>query len=94
MKRGQIETIGLLIVVILIIFMGLFALMFMSKGERKTDESFYSVKANNLLNAIQKASVCNEDLESGIVYCIENKEFCGQSDACDVVKVEIEKIIE
>ncbi len=74
--------------------MALIALVFTSKTERNIDESFYSVKANNLLNAIQKVSVCEENIEEGIGSCLEGRDFCGSDDVCGLVEQEINKIID
>ncbi len=93
--KGQIETLGLLVIVILLVFIGIFALKFMSFDDRKVvDESFYSVKANNLLNAIQKATVCDINMEKAIIACFEENSFCGRADVCTFVEEEINKIID
>ena len=93
--KGQIETLGLLVIVILLVFIGIFALKFMAFDNKKVvDESFYSVKANNLLNAIQKASICDENMEKAIVACFEENSFCGRTDVCSFVEEEINKIID
>lgn len=92
--KGQIETLGLLVIVILLVFIGIFALRFMSFDNKKVvDEGFYSVKANNLLNAIQKASVCGTNMEKAIVACFEESSFCGRTDVCGFVEEEVSKII-
>ena len=76
--------VGLTIIVILIIFVGLFALRFMfSKGHDEPDE-FYSVKANNLMNTLKQVSVCDKNFEKAMIACCEGGVFCGQS-ACEFV---------
>ena len=53
LQRGQVETIGLVVIVILLLFIGIFALSFSVKDE-EVDENILTLKANpfrsNLLN--------------------------------------------
>lgn len=93
MKKGQNEVIGLVVIVILIMVIGLFAMRFYIANSKQEDRSeFYSTKANNLVNAVLKASTCNSDMEEAIVACCENRDFCEQ-DACEFVEKEVEKML-
>ncbi len=92
--RGQVETMGLLVIVVLIVFIAIFSLKFMTFADDKMlDSSFYNVKANNLLNAIQKASVCGENMEKAIIACFDQDTFCGV-EACAFVEETVGEIIE
>lgn len=97
MKKGQGEVVGLVIVVILIVVIGVFAMRFYisSSGQEERTE-FYSVKANNLVNAIRLASVCDDDkMENAILACCNNEDFCDRSSRqnCDFIVGEIEEIL-
>jgi len=55
-KKGQIETFGLVIIVLLVVFIGLFALLFSRSGG--DDRNVYlNNKAYNFANALAKADV-------------------------------------
>ena len=55
-KKAQVEAFGLVIIVLLLVFIGLFALIFMSSGY--DDRNVYlSNKAYNFANALYKADV-------------------------------------
>ena len=97
MKKGQMEMIGLVIVVVLIIIGGMFYITFSLRGKDKTqeqDQHLQSIQANNLVNAIVKIKICeNKSVGEAIVLCDTNKQICGEN-ACDFVKNEIERIIQ
>jgi hypothetical protein len=90
--KAQIETMGLLIIVVIIVLVFLFVLAFMRSSDVEDNNDFYSLKANNLMNAIKKVSVCNENMEDAIKACCDGYDFCGE-DACDFVEENINIII-
>ena len=55
MKKGQIEMVGLVIIVVLIVIVGLFAFGFMLRRSPTSLKEFDSIKANNLMNALVKS---------------------------------------
>jgi hypothetical protein len=70
MRRGQVETIGLVIIVILIVMIGLFFLVFSLGGdENGTEDVFLSMKANNLVNSLRSMSIGNDDFGSKVIDC-------------------------
>ena len=55
MKKGQIEMVGLVVIVVLIVIIGLFAFGFMLRKGPTSLKEFDSIKANNLMNALVKS---------------------------------------
>ncbi len=68
-KLGQVETMGLVIIVVLIVLLGVFFLAFNLRGEvSPEDRVFLGVKAGNLANSLKSVGVgslfvdwCNGD---------------------------------
>jgi len=98
MRKGQGEVVGLVIIVILILVIGIFAMRFYVSSRSGNDrDKFYSMKANNLVNAVRLVSVCGDfSMEDAIIACCGGEEFCGRNskENCDFVVGEIEKILD
>jgi len=73
MKRGQMETFGLVIIVIIILFIGIFALQFMMKPKQQgLNQDYLKLQANNLRNSVLKYTLCNDvDIKKEIYNCEE-----------------------
>jgi len=70
MKKGQTEIIGLVIIMMLIVFIGLIALKFMSFGNNDDlKDTSLSIKANNLVNALTKVDIDGVSLKNNAVKC-------------------------
>jgi len=70
MKKGQTEIIGLVIIVILIVFIAIFALSFSIKPKQET-EDILKLKASSLRSSILKTTLCEGvDIKNGIENCI------------------------
>ena len=70
MKRGQVETMGLVIIVILIIMIGLFFLIFSIRGgEEGHEDLFLSMKANNLVNSLKSMDIGESNFGSKVIDC-------------------------
>ena len=95
MRKGQGEIFGLMIVVIMIVIIGVIAMRFyINDSASEERDEFYSIKANNLVNAIRLTSVCDgEKMEDAIKICCSGGDFCGQRN-CDFIVGEIEKILD
>ena len=57
MKKGQIEIMGLVIIVILLVFIAIFALSFMIKPKQES-EDILKLKANALRASLLKTNLC------------------------------------
>ena len=80
MKKGQLEMIGLMIIVIILVLGGLFYLRFALTPEEKKEDT--SVQAYNLMNAVLNVYICgNTSLRSAIVSCDLGESICDND--CD-----------
>ena len=97
-KKGQIEIMGLMVVVILIIVGGLFYIKYGVLGGKKeaTDSSIEQAYSIGLLNALLNVKVCEEAqirVGDGLVKCYEGgQEICSQ-EACEYLKGQMKDII-
>lgn len=83
MRKGQLEMIGLMIIVIILVIGALFYVKFalMPKDKKKQDV-VTSIQAYNLMNAVLNVYICgNTSLRSAIVSCDLNEGICGEE--CD-----------
>jgi len=80
--KGQTEMVGLLIIVVLIVFIGLFAVVLMSKNTNEDDVTARrSVVADNLMNAITKVRIDDKSIEQSVAECCDgNCETIGKID--------------
>lgn len=95
MKKAQIEIVGLVIIVIILVFSAIIFLRIYLASNPSTslDESLLlTQKANNLANSIKGVDVCNSNMAQAIVFCCSAESFCGR-DACSFVSGEIAKIV-
>ncbi len=83
--KGQIESVGLVIIVVLVIVLFLFALVFMTKKDVEGNSSL-SVKADNLMNAVTKLRIDGRSIEEQVSECCEGN--------CDAFSQNIRDIIE
>ena len=80
MKKAQLEMIGLMIIVIILVLGGLFYLRFALTPEEKKEDT--SVQAYNLMNAVLNVYICgNTSLRSAIVSCDLGESICDND--CD-----------
>ena len=90
MKKAQIEIVGLAIIMVLLVFIAIFALSFMVKPKQH-DESLLRIKANALRAGILKTDVCSQvSAKDEIENCIDNYNECG---SCDKLKQDIINMI-
>ena len=101
MNKGQIEMIGLVIIVILLIIGLVFYVKFGVLRRETVPESTLEeqISAINLMGAIFNMEVCEENptkIEELLVNCFEDQstEFCNEEDSCVYAKGEINKIID
>ena len=89
MKKGQTETIGLLVIVVLLLVIGVVFLKFNvgNKQDLKADLRT-NVQTTNLLRAVMKASLSDKSVSDAIVDCYFN------SAQCSSIGNEIKKILD
>ena len=90
MKKGQIEIMGLVIIVILLVLIAIFALSFIIKPEQE-NENVLKLKANALRSSLLKTNLCRDiTVKDEIENCVDGYHECVD---CTVLKQEIEKMI-
>ena len=94
MRKGQIEIVGLVIIVIILIFSALiFLRLYFASSPSGSDDNLLLVqKANNMVNAIKGVEVCNSNMAQAIISCCNSEVFCGR-EACDFVLDQTAKIV-
>ena len=100
MKKGQIEMMGLVIVVILIVIGGLFYVRFALLGgtvEVADNSEVQVAQATNLLIALANLRMdcgdLREQVSEVLVRCSQEGEYCGQN-ACDYLSQELPPILD
>lgn len=90
MRKGQIEIMGLVIIVILLVMTAIFALTFIIKP-KQTNDDILKLKANSLRSSILKTELCSHvSVKDEIENCIDGFNECIE---CSSLHLEIEKII-
>ena len=94
MKKGQLEIIGFMVIILLLFFSLLFYFKFVTDDSTDfLEEAEENLEVSNLLNAIKMYSVCDgEQLNDAIQECIEGGTSCGE-DACELVAREVPQIV-
>ena len=93
-KLGQVETMGLVIIVILIVLLGVFFLAFNLRGEVSSeDRVFLGIKAGNLANSLKSVSIGTSSFGGRVVdWC--NGDGSAESDLEEIVLSGFEMIDE
>lgn len=94
MKKGQLEIVGFMVIVLLLLMGLIFYFRFANTGS--TDllkEAEENLEVSNLLSSIRLYTVCEGTQMNDIIKtCISGGSECGE-DACDVLKEEIPTIV-
>ena len=91
--KAQMESMGLVIAVVILVVVALIALRFVLVSNNPVSiDSFLSNKANNIENSIKNADLCGSRFERAIVACCNKESFCDK-EACKLVSEEINEII-
>jgi len=86
MKKAQMETIGLLVIIILLIVLATFFVsLYLNKGDSALPEARMSTKLSNFLNSVNKINIDNKKL-SDLVY------DCYSTDNCNVLQQKLTEI--
>lgn len=96
-RKGQIEMIGLVIVVILLSIGLLFYVKFgvFRQDNNKEDAGVENAYLNNLMGAILNVKVCNTEpvkVDEGIIKCFNSESICGE-EACEYLKNNIGDVL-
>ncbi|MBT4334750.1 hypothetical protein HOD61_02945 [archaeon] len=89
MKKGQIEMIGLVVIVFLVILIGMFALRLSSFDSDNDVDIYYSVKVDNLVNAIYQSDIGSESFQSLAIGCCD-----GNSGSCNKVELFVRGVLD
>ncbi|MDD9953873.1 MAG: hypothetical protein OXR66_06070 [Candidatus Woesearchaeota archaeon] len=80
MKRAQIEMIGLVFIVLLLVVGIMLYLRFSSPPEQNNEGTFQG--ATSFLVALKESAVCDASFERVAAACIEGHAFCDSGDPC------------
>ena len=79
-KKGQVETMGLVVIVILVVFIALIFLRY--SGESiDSEDKYLSIKINNFLNALRQVDIGDDNFEKIVIDCCD-----GELISCEVVE--------
>ena len=94
LRKAQIETAGLVIIVIILAFTLIFALQFINKDKgNKLNENYLKLNADNLRSTILKTTINNCDIKDEIINCNNfNQANCLEN--CDKLNSIIKEIIQ
>ena len=94
LRKAQIETVGLVIIVIILAFTLIFALQFINKDKgNKLNENYLKLNADNLRSTILKTTINNCDIKDEIINCNNfNQAICLEN--CDKLNLIIKEIIQ
>jgi len=84
MKKGQVEIMGLLVVVVLIIIGGVFYLKYCStqKPDTQIEVNIRQIQTINAVKALMNLRVCDREMKEAILLCADDMQLCEQ-DACE-----------
>lgn len=94
LRKAQIETMGLVIIVIILAFTLIFALQFINKDKgNKLNENYLKLNADNLRSTILKTTINNCNIKDEIINCNKfNQAICLEN--CDKLDLMIKEIIQ
>lgn len=83
-KKAQVETIGLVVIVFLLVLAGVFALIFMTgKEDVKHEDLFLSMKASNLANSLTFMTIGSSDFGLKVIDCCQGFDVL----ACEEIEI-------
>lgn len=83
MRKGQTEIMGLMVIVILLVLIGSFALVFSMRKSSNSQDITQSVEVGNFLNAMMKFTPCLEDEERTSLEVVIKNCYKDKVDYCD-----------
>ncbi len=96
LKKAQTETIGLVVIVIILAFILIFALQFLTKDKgNELNERYSKLNADNLRSVILKTNLCNDvNIKDEIISCNDFSFTRCQDFNCEKLNVIIKEIIQ
>jgi len=95
-KKGQVESMGLVIIVIILVLAGVFAVVLMSYQKvGGVEEGYLLLNANNLRESILKTELCKGvSVQEEISACVGGGGYSLCFNNCEGFKGEVKRIIE
>ena len=96
LKKAQTETIGLVVIVIILAFILIFALQFLTKDKgNELNERYSKLNADNLRSVILKTNLCNDvNIKDEIISCNDFSFTRCRDFNCEKLNVIIKEIIQ
>ena len=94
MKKGQMEIIGFMVIILLLLFSLIFYFKFSADDSTNIlQEAEENLEVSNLLDAIKMYTVCDDTQMSDVIKsCVDSGNECGES-SCAIVEREIQQIV-
>lgn len=93
LRKAQIETIGLVIIVVMLAFALIFALQFFNKEDNELNERHMQLNADNLRSVTLKTTINDCSVKDEIINCNElNQPLCLKN--CNELNSVVKEIIE
>lgn len=96
-RRGQIEMVGLVFVVVLLILGILLYVRLSAAGDERagdlTDTAERVQQSNSFLVALKETTLCGTTFERAVRACIEDERLCPSGDPCIEVQDTMDRIV-
>jgi hypothetical protein len=95
MKKGQMEILGFLVIILLIIGGIIFYIKFMpdSSSTELIQETEINLEVSNMLSSIRLQTICEDTQMNDLIKaCISSTFVCDRADSCDYMVEELARI--
>ena len=94
MKKGQMEILGFMVIILLIIAIILFYIKFIPDSSiQLTQETVLDLEVSNMLSTIRLQTICQDTQMNDLIKaCIENSFVCDRTDTCDYMIEQVQLI--
>lgn len=92
-KKSQEEMVGFVLIIVLV---AVIALVFLAMSARKPVESYENYKVQSFLDSAMHYSIdCNGEISiRELIKACYNVEMCGEKEACEVLKLEVNSMLD
>ncbi len=94
LRKAQVETFGLLIIVILIVFIAIFIIRLSSLSADNSNNIKDSIIANNVITSITKVTICQKQQFPSILKACYNHALSCNTDSCQLLSKELSSMLE